>query len=285
MSLRLLCTCPGRHGDILLALPTLRAIAERLDTVVDLVVSPPYVGVCALAEHQPYVGDAYSLDDWAIVESAPMSPREPPTIPPDYDHVFHLGYDGWPELPLAYEHFRLLLKQWPATLGLPPEFDLLRPWLTAQPPVPIHPSVSLGWSPEWLELKVGLTTLVAQRFPDVQFRWIRPWGHGRWDEIGTLGQALPSNALPVYSDFAEAAHQISRTHVFLGCNSALSHVATGLGVPVVLMEPAEARWHPIFYSYGQDGPEVRLVKGNDGRPTFDARHVGDALAEALKGRS
>jgi len=280
--MKILCTCPGRHGDILTCLPTLRAIAERIDAPVDLAVAPPYAGVCGLARQQAYIGNAYVLDDWAIVESAPMTPRIPPTIQPGYDSVFHLGYKGWPLQPLIYEHFGLLLEQWPRSALPSPDLDILRPWLGSPAPVSVErPWVSLGWSEEWLELKVGITCLLARRFKDVQFQWIRPWAPSRYDEVGSTAQALPKNVAMVHAVFADAANAIGRSQVFVGCNSALHHVATGLGVPVVLVEPAEARWHPIFYSYGTEGPQVTLVRGNDGKPTFDARHIGDALEIAL----
>lgn len=281
--MRILCTCPGRHGDILLALPTLRAIAERLGVPVDLAVAPPYAGVCALATRQDYIKRAFTIPRWAIVEAAPITPREPPVLPPGYDAVFHLGYEGWPLQPLLFEHFGLLLTQWPAHLGPAPVLDH-RPWLSNRPPPrpraldALRRRVSLGWSEEWVELKVGVSVLLAWRFPQVEFQWLRPWAASRYDEVGVL----PANVAMLPATFVEAARAIGRSQVFVGCNSALSHVATGLGVPVVLMEPAEARWHPSFYSYGTEGPRVRLVRGNDGRPTFDARHVGDALAQALQ---
>jgi hypothetical protein len=50
-----------------------------------------------------------------------------------------------------------------------------------------------------------------------------------------------------------------------------------LGKQVVMVEPNEARWNPIFYPYDKTGGRVELVVGNDARPTFDARHVADTL--------
>jgi hypothetical protein len=45
----------------------------------------------------------------------------------------------------------------------------------------------------------------------------------------------------------------------------------------------EARWNPIFYPLGKTG-RVRLVTGNDGLPTIDARHTAEVLREVLGGR-
>jgi hypothetical protein len=72
--------------------------------------------------------------------------------------------------------------------------------------------------------------------------------------------------------------------VFLGDCSAWHVLAMAMGIPVVLVEPLEARWNPIFYPLGMDGPQVTMVRGNDGNPTFDARHVADALTRALASR-
>jgi len=58
-------------------------------------------------------------------------------------------------------------------------------------------------------------------------------------------------------------------------------LACAVGTPCIVMEPAEARWHPIFWPYGQDGPQVRLVRGGDGRGTVDARHCRELIQAAL----
>ena len=282
--MRILCTFPGRHGDIFYALPTLRALHEATEAEVDLAVAPKYRGVCGLAGTQFYIRAAFAIPDWEIYESAPMSPRRPPTTPSGYDHVFHLGYLNWPRFSLPYETQTTLVEQWPEGLGRVPGIDLARPWLTRGLPASVdRPWVSVGWSEEWLELKAGILVAVAHRFPQVQFQWIRPWAPSRYDEYGSTGQALPKNVCMIHADWAMTAASIGRSQVFLGCNSAAHIVAVGLGVPVVMVEPAEARWHPIFYACGDAGPQVTLVRGNDGKPTFDARHVGDALEKALKG--
>ena len=46
------------------------------------------------------------------------------------------------------------------------------------------------------------------------------------------------------------------------------------------MEPNPQRHATVFYPYGKTG-RVRLVTGNDGQPTFDARAVRHAIQEAL----
>ena len=96
---------------------------------------------------------------------------------------------------------------------------------------------------------------------------------GRWGDT-------PFSIATHSCTWPQAARHIRHAKVFLGDCSALHVLAVALGTPVVLVEPMEARWNPIFYPLGMDGA-VQVVKGNDGRPTWDARHVGDVLRERL----
>ena len=73
--------------------------------------------------------------------------------------------------------------------------------------------------------------------------------------------------------------------VVLACNSALHVLAVAVGTPVVMVEPLEARWNPIFLPLGMDGPQITVVKGNDGRPTWDSRAARDTLLAVLQRRS
>ena len=74
---------------------------------------------------------------------------------------------------------------------------------------------------------------------------------------------------------------MTNAQIVLGCCSALHVLAVALGKRCVSMEPAEARWNPIFYPLGTTG-RVKLVMGSDNRPTFDARAVRQAVEEALR---
>lgn len=280
MAMRILVTCPGRHGDILWTLPVLRELERATGAAIDLGVSPKYQGICDLAKAQPYLADSYPLTGWEIEETAPMTPWLPPTLPTGYDRVIHLGYRGWPSRPFPFEHYGRMIEQLPPELPLPPTPDL-SPWLTREVWIsPDRPIVAVGFTDEWLELKAGILLALAHRFRTVTFFLFVPWQPSRWSR--EYGHSWPKNVAVCCCDLRNVARLISSASVMLGCNSVQSHIATGLGVPVVMVEPASARHHPIFYPHGKDGPEVQLVKGNDGEPTFDARHVGDALAPHLE---
>lgn len=283
--MRIVCTIPGKFGDILWAMATVRAIAETYGEPVEVLTSDAYRSICPLLEQQSYVLKAGAWKAWQVQDTAPMSPRIPPGFsqgpPGHWDRVFHLGYDGWPQLPLPLEHWRLAVKQREWFPGDPPlrDVELGRAWITT--PTTTHKHyVVVGFTDEHFELKYGLTRLVNQQ---QQLEPITAPGT-RWDtEVATSLLALTrGRSYAVACDWVEAATWITNASVFLGCNSALHVLAVALGVPVVLMEPSPHRHHQIFYPLGDTGPQVTLVRGNDGKPTFDARHVAQVLEETLK---
>lgn len=294
--MKILVTCPGRHGDILWSLPSLRALHEATGATIDLGVSPKYSGVCELAKDQPYLADAFAIAGWEVEETAPMTPTEPPpsAIPDGYDRVIHLGYRGWPTHPLPNEHYWRMVEQLPPELDCGPHFDLSRPWLANWPWLlsGLGPGIGVVFTDEWLELKAGILVALAKRFK----RWdprgtlahptfflLVPWEGSRWfAEMGGSGDVLPPNVAVCPCDLKNVAHMLAACTVVLADNSAGHVIARGLGKPVVMVEPASARHHEIFYPYGTTGNGVELVRGIDGQPTFDARHIGDVLAAALE---
>lgn len=308
---KILCTHPGRFGDILWALPTMRALSEAYEAPVELMLSAKYESLRPLLDHQPYISCTGFDPAWRVQETAPISPRCPPqsevyeqasaaTGERYYDHVYHLGYRGWPEPTLAratylcaHETAVAYHVQDPTFDGLGP-LDLARPWIT--PPhqavrLPTDPPVVwVGWSEEWFELKVGVLVALAARFPTVAFQWVRPWG-GRYDEVdrttvldpgvgGRYHHRLGPNVSMVRADWAMTASLGSAATVYLGCLSSQWVLANALGIRCVVVEPNPHRHHPVFYRACEKN---HLVLGNDGKPTFDARHAGDALEEVLNG--
>jgi len=270
--MRILVSHPGRYGDLLWALPTLRALAHSYEEQVDLLLSPAYSSESfrRLLSCQPYIGEVLVAEDWAIQESAPITPREPPSWPTRYDRAIHLAYEGWPSLPLPYEIYGLAEKQTPV-LKWP--FDLDVPWIAPPYPLPAT-QIALGFSDEHYELKTGLFWLLRQHFiPDVMedssHVLVNLSGGARWQ-----GHSLDA-------DWETAAAWIATCGVFVGCCSALHVLACALGKPVILVEPASARHNDVFYPYGKTG-RVELLLGTDGQPTFDSRHLIDAIEARLK---
>ena len=294
---KILCTMPGRYGDILWALPTVRALSEAYGGPVDFAVSAKYGALAPLLVKQPYIDHVDVMGDWHVEEAAPMTPRVPPEAlwgGPFYDRVFHLGYAGWPEGTLAADIYRRAYHQY-RQQGTPdhgryPALELDRPWITptATATRPDRPYVWVAWSEEWFELKLGLLVALAARFPEQAFLWLRPWG-GRYDEIdfttlhatGMQHHRLGPNVEVVRADWSVTATIAAGAVCYLGCLSSQWVLANALGVKVVAVEPAEQRWHPVFW---RESERNVLVRGNDGRPTFDARHVGDVLEGVLGAR-
>jgi hypothetical protein len=125
------------------------------------------------------------------------------------------------------------------------------------------------------------------RRPAVQFWWLRPW-EGRYDEIDSQFQQPDThyaygpfgpNTTIIRSNWTAAAALMATAGIYVGCLSALWVLANALGLRCLVVEPNPQRHHPVFW---RESPKNRLICGGDGKPTFDARHVGEALEEALR---
>lgn len=268
---KVLCTFPGKFGDLLWSLPTVRAVSACVGAPVDLVIAGAFASIVPLLREQPYLGKVTALPAWEVQDTAPMTPRTPPLDAEEYDQVFHLGYDGWPRMALPREIHRILGDQWPWPTPIP-AIDLSRPWITppswARNLAPVD--VATGWTDEHLELKVGVHQLVWRR-NHASLHGVDLSAGPRWlEEYQQIPGATPMS-------WEHAAACISRATVFLGDCSALHVLACAIGTPCVIMEPAEARHHSIFWPFGTTGPQVTQVIGGDGRWTFDARHVWDTV--------
>lgn len=273
----ILVTCPGKFGDILWSCATARAIAETYGEPVDFITSQAYGSIAPLLRQQPYFNRVLVDDQWLVQDAAPMTPRTPGgekvTDPGGLfvsmaQRNFHLGYDGWPQRALPFEHWRLARGQQREADPTLAAVELGRSWITVARVPGVNYALSVGFSDEHFELKYGLTKLLRRRFG---MTVLAPIG-SRWEQEGTR----------VYDcNWEEAADSIVHSRVFLGCCSALHVLAVALGTPVVLMEPNPMRHNVVFYPLGKVGPQVTLVLGNDGLPTFDARAVAAMVESAL----
>lgn len=246
-------THPGRYGDLLWACPTIRALAA-VHGPVHLHLPGEFQSIVPLLVPQPYIEVVTWDPNWA----ASPETREAPMYP----EGLHLGYQGWPEVGLPYQTYQLA-----CSLTSMRPLDLETPWITVPGPAPSVPW-TVGFTDTWFELKWGLLNLLDDGNRPL---WTWVGANTRWC---TEGKFLPT-------PWTTAARYIASSRVLLTDCSALHVLAVALGVPCVVVEPMEARWNPIFWPLGMDGPRVTCVKGQDGRPTFDARHVRDALEVAL----
>lgn len=275
--MKILCTFPGKFGDLIWALPTVRAIAEVVGEPVDLMIAGAYASIVPLIQRQSYIGKVLAEIDWLVENTAPMTPRIPPMSFDDskaYDQVFHLGYRGWPETTLPRETFDCAWNQagvWFRTQGAL-HLDLTRPWIEAPYRIP-HPTVyAVGFTDEHFELKYGLADLLYQHYLLHDRYPVNLSNSPRWNAEGGCHGMF---------SWESAAAWLSGAPAFVGCNSALHVLARAMDVPVVMMEPNPHRHNEIFYPYGKTGSGVELVLGNDGLPTFDARAVWETLCKVL----
>lgn len=286
--MRILCTFPGRHGDILWSLPTVRAISETFHTPVDLQIGCEYAGLVPLLVQQPYIAHAWADQTWpgdrGDLREGWRAPRD--SHPPVYDHIYDLGYRRWPALPLPLEIDQTVR----VDVELPP-LDLTRPWITiARPDWRWRLDVAFGFTDRWFELKHGIVELLlGERVSREDGEEIDRGGVlvRTRDDFRSLGLCSAGSRWETEANYRpttclEAARLIAFGRVFLGDCSALHVLAVALGIPAVIMEPEVDRLNGIFWPCGQDGPQVTLVKGLDHKPTFDARHVAEALEKALK---
>lgn len=272
--MNILCTHPGRHGDILWGLPTVRAISETYGEPVDLCLSAKYGSLKNLIQRQEYIREVSVHDRWDIQESAPVQPRIPPHSEaigqPTYDEIFHLGYAGWPTPDLPRDIYNRANRF--NTLA---SLDLDRPWITAPLSLPAA-TVTLGFTDEWFELKYGIYWLLRNAFIAADngidhYAVVSISTSPRWKQ-----EAQHSGF-----DWESAASWIAASQLFVGCCSALHVLARAIGKSVICLEPNPQRHQDLFYPYGKTGP-VQLLLGNDGLPTFDARHLIDAIQAKLQ---
>ena len=279
--MKVLATFPGKYGDSLWAMPTLRALSEGIGEPVDLLMTPKYDQLLPLYRQQPYIGRAEAWPTWQIQEvgPSPMTPWSPfeHTLhhealgirAAEYDHVVHLGYRTWPPLSLPHYVYQIAQREYP-TVPLAP-LDLERPWIADPGGQNFSPFLVIcGWTDEHFELKVGLNRLLDRTLDlDVLVPEGSRWATEGWPADRTR------------ATWVETARAIAQCQLFVGDCSALHVLAVALGRPCVIMEPSLARHNPIFWPLGTTG-RVHLVLGNDGRPTFDARAVAQAIQAALQ---
>lgn len=283
--MRVLCTFPGRAGDLLWALPSIRALSRRLGQPVNLQIAGEFASMVPLLQLQPYLGTLYADPRWGLT---PPNEWLAPPIAEEHDLVLHLGYRGWPQQPLPFETLHTLNEEcsklpWKPTesyAGLrwqaidPGELDLSTPWITRTPRWAPR-DLTVAFSETHFELKYGLTWLLWNNLPGISVRLLTVRG-SRWE-----GEGLPETMDVVAGDWLTYARGFAASTIALCCNSGAHVLAVAMGIPVILYEPMVSRHNPIFLPLGDCGPQVLLVCGNDGLPTTDARHTADALTAAL----
>lgn len=286
----ILVTFPGKLGDLLWALPTVREISRLAGAPVDLMLGDYCAPLVELLQEgcKDYLAAVVVNPEWKVQMTAPVSPRVPPSFVGasryarvHHARVYHLGYDGWPGEPLPFEIYHTATGQ-----GLSRVLSM-RPWIYVPPErrLTASPTVYLGFTDEWFELKLGLVHILDRELDDVAgLRAIMPptsrWETAPWP-AGGMARREPEGW-----DWLTTARALAACDLYVGDLSAQWVLANAMGIPCVVVEPSEPRHNPIFWWDGPtltDGkPRNVMVRGGDGRPTFDARAVVKEVKEALE---
>jgi hypothetical protein len=233
-------TFSGQFGDVMWSLCTVHELWKRRGKEkVDFAVMPQYRSLVPLIQAQPYVENAFVLEDW-ITTGSPFGcqPWNPPTIPANgYEEVRHLTYRFHPQgecladaiarqqmiklpdvcSPFIYVPEDFTIKSFADTYTLSAEIE--KPW------------IAFGFN--WMAAEK------KQAFAEKMF------------------EALADKAcflrVDTY-DWLSAAYIIQNAKFFLGCRSANYVLAHGLGKKVLVYEPAGER-RPSTYGF-RCGTEV-----------------------------
>jgi len=274
---RILTSFPGKLGDIMWSLPAIREISRQAGEPVDLIIGGKYSPILELLKLQPYLNQVTALEGWEEGDFASWEPQ----VNGSYEKVYHLRYEWWPSRALPIETYHQAIKQ-----GAVKDQALLTevPWITL-PPIhqPSRQDIYLGWTDEWFELKLGLSWILDYTKELPELVQVVPRG-SRWD---TETECLGSSRWSIYKQgWLETAAVLASCKLYVGCLSAQWVLANALGVPCVVCEPNQARHNPIFWWDGpmeKDGkPRNRMVMGNDGKPTWDARALVQTIKEELE---
>jgi hypothetical protein len=100
---KVLTTFSGKYGDILWALPTVRAVANFMaQEKVDFGIMPQYRSLLPLLNFQTYIDKAFVIEDWECTGSPyGDQPWLPQHVPQGYERAFHLTYRGHPGIHCA----------------------------------------------------------------------------------------------------------------------------------------------------------------------------------------
>lgn len=100
------CTHPGRNGDALFSLPTIKALSKKHSCNVDFYTSSWCRPLEKLFRYQSFINDFIVPENYVIREhSIGVQPWNMP-VPPKYDAVYQLGFRNYPITPIP-DHISL----------------------------------------------------------------------------------------------------------------------------------------------------------------------------------
>lgn len=255
--MKILCTMPGKFGDLLWSLPTVRAIAEQAvkeiegkplqGCFVDLGIMPEYRSLLPLLNVQPYISKAFVIENWICTGShAGDQPWEAPVNilvnetyihtgvdiltgnTYHYDKVYHLGYRNHPPSNKPLVDF--IAEQQGIKLEKPIPFIDLTDQLIGKAGCSVYssmlaelesitknPTITWSFNDSMRDYKDKFLDDLKQTLPEVNFLYV---GNRHW---------------------VEAAYLIKHSLAFIGCRSSNYVLACGVGKKVYVYEPNISR--------------------------------------------
>lgn len=280
---------PGKAGDILWAMPTVRAISKMLGQPLDVYLPAEFKRLAGLLRAQPYVEAVYAVaqEQWPIEMTGPIQPW---AMPGAGKEVFHLGHTEWPETILPFQY----LLNFERRYG--PEFETLSlkgfmdPWIEvpedlgdfACPSCEGHAdfnspdTIFFGCNQDWIELKMGVLVALLASTNSMTYYQLVDMPGGRHKEFADI-LCISDEAWFDSGSWLETAHLMKHCGYYVGGLAAQWVLACAMGIPCIVFDPAEGRHHPIFWWDG-DGRNKKVL-GGDGKPTWDARAVVEAVKQ------
>lgn len=226
--MKILTTFPGKNGDILWSLPTVRQISKNHDVKVDFGIMPQYHTLLPLLDEQSYIAKAFLIDDWLCTGSPhgdqPWEPQGINRLIMEYDKVYNLGYRyhpgiHGPQMPLL--DFVAYLQ------GIELTYPVI-PFITVEENLRVKGSlaiVSYSFNTEYKDLKDRFLHHVTTHCPNVVFIDVTSMP---WETAGTV---------------------IKHSEGFMGCCSSNHVLAYGVGQQhIFIYEP-----HPNRHALGHFG--------------------------------
>lgn len=233
----ILFTHPGKLGDLLWAMPTVKAIAGGGQ--VDLMVSGYCKPLVSLLAAQSYIRKVILYERWELKGGAPEEAWNPGPVgfrEGEYQEVIHLGYRNWPA-PTLGEYYPKLMRE---TYGLDLKVDFNQPWLEATPWDMTENKIVCTFSNEFIETKVGWLQALWNQFPDEEFVLVRAPG-SRMSEF-SIDMPKIDAELPALAQIMASAKLV------VTCNSVGHPLASGLGKKCIIAEPQKMRQQAVFKS-------------------------------------
>lgn len=259
---QVLFTHPGKLGDLLWSLPTIRAVAD-FEGKVGLMTSPYCAPLLPLLAKQAYI-DSTSLwanDAWKVKFSAPVEPWLPPGEyhPP----VYHLGMREWPS-PTLGEYYPKLLQQ---EYGVHVQPNWAEPWIDVGP-VDLRQEVVVSFSDEYAESKAGLVMALRAVSP-LPIRLLV-----RRDSRIQTDFGLEREVSVEVCDMVRLAERLKGARVAVVCNSVAHPLGVAVGANLVVYEPQSMRHQSVF----KGPPGCQNVRYSDSVNSFELiPHFMEAL--------